>query len=668
MKRTTTFLYALLFFVFLTSCQKELKIIDNSVDPTDPEISLLDLNIPSGFDYETYKEVAVTFGDFKSSSSNKVKYNIYLYSDQTTEESITYEEEDGTMVTDVIQVSDVLNNLVATVITDDGNLNLDLTIPAYYEYLYVVRNELGVYSSQIVPINNNKAAIVGNSGGMKSSAKDPDDVLYGVNSNQDLFTINPETGEVVVIVKFPSGSGGAINCAIDPLNNVLYSIGRSSKNLYSYDLVGGEWNDLGKINLKGDRLEYRKEDGLLYFSVGKKIQTIDPTAVKVISTFTVNGLDNTSLGDIAFDSEGTLFMTTKTGLFRCEVANSNTYNAIKINTDELPFYPTSMTFDSNGELWIGYNSSNKGRLVLMDKVTGEWEYRFEKLSVKLDDLSSIPLEKEPVQVDLDGDGIIDLYDEYPNDNQRAYNVYTPSVNGLGSYAFEDLWPNLGDFDFNDLVINFRYTHVMNAAGLIKETILDFIVKNVGGSFKNGFGIQINASPDIFQEVTGYNLTEGFISLNSKGLENNQTKPVIIVFDNAWSNVNANEGKMRIVINYTQPIRNNQMGSLNPFIIINGERGREVHLVDMVPTDLMDTSLFGTAEDDSNPSIGRYYRNETNLPWGVTMLSDFTFPIEKIAINKGYTKFASWAISSGADFKDWYKDQASYRNKTYLHGN
>lgn len=54
-----------------------------------------------------------------------------------------------------------------------------------------------------------------------------------------------------------------------------------------------------------------------------------------------------------------------------------------------------------------------------------------------------------------------------------------------------------------------------------------------------------------------------------------------------------------------------MGSLNPFVFIDGDGDREVHLVDMTPTDLMDTS--GTADDDSNPSIGRYDRNKTNLP-------------------------------------------------------
>lgn len=81
-----------------------------------------------------------------------------------------------------------------------------------------------------------------------------------------------------------------------------------------------------------------------------------------------------------------------------------------------------------------------------------------------------------------------------------------------------------------------------------------------------------------------------------------------------------------------------MGSLNPFVFIDGDGDREVHLADMIPTDLMDTS--GTADDDSNPSIGIYDRNKTNLPWGINILYDFTFSKEKVEITKGYTKFAS----------------------------
>jgi LruC domain-containing protein len=42
-----------------------------------------------------------------------------------------------------------------------------------------------------------------------------------------------------------------------------------------------------------------------------------------------------------------------------------------------------------------------------------------------------------------------------------------------------------------------------------------------------------------------------------------------------------------------------------------------------------------------------------------------YPKEKVPIIDGYTKFADWAQSGGTTFKDWYKDQAGYRNSANL---
>ena len=55
-------------------------------------------------------------------------------------------------------------------------------------------------------------------------------------------------------------------------------------------------------------------------------------------------------------------------------------------------------------------------------------------------------------IDQDGDGVSDVYDEYPSDPLLAYNNYYPSENAYGTFSFEDNWPDLGDYDFNDLVL------------------------------------------------------------------------------------------------------------------------------------------------------------------------------------------------------------------------
>lgn len=62
----------------------------------------------------------------------------------------------------------------------------------------------------------------------------------------------------------------------------------------------------------------------------------------------------------------------------------------------------------------------------------------------------------PVQTDADNDGVPDALDAYPTDGERAFNSFYPNEVDFATYAFEDLWPAYGDYDFNDLVVNFNY--------------------------------------------------------------------------------------------------------------------------------------------------------------------------------------------------------------------
>jgi hypothetical protein len=43
----------------------------------------------------------------------------------------------------------------------------------------------------------------------------------------------------------------------------------------------------------------------------------------------------------------------------------------RISADNLPFQPTSMTFDSKEELWLANNASSSD-LIIMDTQTGGW--------------------------------------------------------------------------------------------------------------------------------------------------------------------------------------------------------------------------------------------------------------------------------------------------------
>jgi LruC domain-containing protein len=109
-----------------------------------------------------------------------------------------------------------------------------------------------------------------------------------------------------------------------------------------------------------------------------------------------------------------------------------------------------------------------------------------------------------------------------------------------------------------------------------------------------------------------------------------------------------------------------ISNFNPFLIVSQTRGIEVHLPYYAPTDLVDTNLFGTLHDDSNPTTGRYYVTSSNLPWGINIYESFDYPIEKQEILGAYPHFVGWAESSGALYSDWYKDLPGYRNSSVIY--
>ncbi|MCT4645944.1 MAG: LruC domain-containing protein, partial [Carboxylicivirga sp.] len=84
--------------------------------------------------------------------------------------------------------------------------------------------------------------------------------------------------------------------------------------------------------------------------------------------------------------------------------------------------------------------------------------------------------------DSDGDGVSDTFDEFPNDENRAFNNHYPAENTYGTLIFEDLWPYKGDYDFNDLVIDYNFTQLTNSDNEITGIDTRLVVRAIGASY------------------------------------------------------------------------------------------------------------------------------------------------------------------------------------------
>ncbi len=281
--------------------------------------------------------------------------------------------------------------------------------------------------------------------------------------------------------------------------------------------------------------------------------------------------------------------------------------------------------------------------------------------------------------DSDGDGVDDDEDDYPNDATRAYDVYYPNEDTYGTLAFEDNWPGLGDYDFNDLILDYNFHEVLNADNEVVDIYGKYSARAVGASYTNGFGFQMNAEPGDIESVEGYSINSDYINLNANHTEANQEKATIILIDNIFDKLPhagvgiganttesapyVNPDTSMVTIHFSNPIASAVLGTppYNSFLIVDQVRGVEIHLPDHPPTSLANLNLLGTDADNSIPAEGRYYKTLTNLPWAMDNPHSFDYPIEKVQVINAYNYFAQWAESSGSIHADWYFDDAGYRN-------
>lgn len=261
-------------------------------------------------------------------------------------------------------------------------------------------------------------------------------------------------------------------------------------------------------------------------------------------------------------------------------------------------------------------------------------------------------------------------------------LYYPSEEQFVTLAYEDKWPQKGDYDFNDVVMNYRVTQVIQNNKVVSINV-DGQLMAYGASYSNGFAIQL---PNIARS----NIEENLILLNhdnnaidtSSTLELNQTNAVFIISSNLKNNYTSNCG-----LNYyrTEPSCSNDSGftfsinmplkspielnavpdmPLDPFIFASDNRTRndfwnglmpgrslEVHLADMPLTDLGNENYFGLQDDISQSPT--FFRTALNLPWAIEIGSQWQHPTEQTDITVAYPKFLNFIATNGEQDKDWF---------------
>jgi LruC domain-containing protein len=278
-----------------------------------------------------------------------------------------------------------------------------------------------------------------------------------------------------------------------------------------------------------------------------------------------------------------------------------------------------------------------------------------------------------VVIDTDGDGVSDLLDDYPTDKTKAFKNYSANYTDGGStIAFEDNWPKKGDFDLNDVVLNYKHLVITNKDNIVVRVEGEWNLLATGGEFQNGAGVQF--------PLTKASATN-FVASNSLAPEAGQDSLVVLLFNNSrleqvtWNTRASEPASAAKKYTFSFDVTNGPtlaaMGAsgYNPFIWNNTNgygRGYETHLQGKKATKLVNPQLFNTLDDKSAVN-NKTYSTDNQLPWGIEIpQASFAYPLEHQDISKTYLKFSTWASTGGTTNKDWYSNiGVSYRDLTKI---
>lgn len=258
---------------------------------------------------------------------------------------------------------------------------------------------------------------------------------------------------------------------------------------------------------------------------------------------------------------------------------------------------------------------------------------------------------------------------------RPVNAFTPlpevedkKTTTVGVYAFEDLWPDKGDYDLNDAVIDFKHEKVMsklkteNEFKITEETFYLTTYQNYV-ELTSGLALTLNTP------VTPK-------SIEMKKIAPNSETPVAAEFEcdgNVYYLTNDIKGEIGttyiLTLKYEPGQTQSELASVQPFIFRKEADGKnwEVHIPFEAPTAKMNFNYFGTKDDASVPAENRFFVRSGDYPFAYYLagakIDSFKNTILKRAnesrkINEFYPKFMEWSVSKGAKSHDWYLSPAN----------
>lgn len=244
-------------------------------------------------------------------------------------------------------------------------------------------------------------------------------------------------------------------------------------------------------------------------------------------------------------------------------------------------------------------------------------------------------------IDSDADGVPDSFDNFPQDPSRAFKIRVPA-DQYYTISFEDLFPVVGDGDYNDFTGRYGMDHVLNAQNQLVEITgsADAIAKLAG--YRHRFGLVlrfpgVSATLDVHKTGSSCGTLSSTSALVSDLANINLFERTDLAFTSGVGH------HTFFTLHFSQPIAQNaiDLPPYDPYVFVHNT-GKDVHLIGK-------PALPGSA----NPGTPVGFRDGNGFPWAMLVPQAYKYPKEAMFIENAYPQFILWRQSLGLTNQDWY---------------
>lgn len=215
-----------------------------------------------------------------------------------------------------------------------------------------------------------------------------------------------------------------------------------------------------------------------------------------------------------------------------------------------------------------------------------------------------------------------------------------------SYSFEDIWPDGGDYDLNDVLARHTRNVTFNQFNIVSKVEDIFVFDNKGqATDKNAFAIQIPAAH------------RGNMTLPDGAFDEVETGSIIITDD--CRNVSGREFKIVRELPGGLSKTSIDLENLNPFII-NQTRGVPYTANGRIEIHLPNEKVTAKALEPSATASPWFISSDGLYPYAISIPDNNFKPCDSgVRIGSGqgaYPDFCKWVESLGKSFSKWYNNK------------